>query len=644
MRRSKRSMTGLDLAALMPALSRRLEGGVIANVYGLGEAVILKVSKGGGRREWLVLHPRAGAWLTRYELEGLGYEHPLVRGLRKAMRGGRILAAWQAGLDRVLFIEVEAGGSRARLVLEFVREGNILLVRDGKVELALREREMRDRVVKRGEAYVPPPRLGLDPLTLTPDDYELASAKGRLTAAALLSRAISAPGEAVAEALFRAGLDPRARVKKLSRGAFEAFARELREVYVEALEGACYVVDGAFYPFKPLHLGGGRKASNLLEVVDDALTPRLYSEEGGEGGPHLHALERAKEYEEEAARLRAAAQGITARAAEFERVLAALRRLRGEGISWDEIARRVAAMHDAVRRVDPSKMEVEVEVAGVRVVLKASESIWKNIERIYEEAKDLERRARRAREVAKRLEVEARPKARPRPLKLRRERAWYEGFRYFFSSEGFLVVGGKDASQNEALVKKYMGANDLFFHADIHGAPAVIVKVEGRELGPATIEEAAQFAASFSRAWQLGLMGVDVYWVRGEQVSKRAPSGEYLGRGAFMVYGKRNYLRRVPLALAVGLRVEDDGFKLVCGPVRAVESSCDVAVVLRPGRISKDVTAAKVASALRKLAREALGVNVKINPSDIAALLPSGGFLIESVKVIRSEGRAGAGS
>ena len=59
---------------------------------------------------------------------------------------------------------------------------------------------------------------------------------------------------------------------------------------------------------------------------------------------------------------------------------------------------------------------------------------------------------------------------------------WYEKFRWFTSSDGFLVVAGKDTVSNEVLVKKYATQEDAVFHAEISGAPFVVVKAEGRTI------------------------------------------------------------------------------------------------------------------------------------------------------------------
>ena len=83
------------------------------------------------------------------------------------------------------------------------------------------------------------------------------------------------------------------------------------------------------------------------------------------------------------------------------------------------------------------------------------------------------------------------------------KKEWYERFRWFHTSNGMLAIGGGDAHQNELLNSKHFGDSDLFFHADIFGAPVVILK-DGASATKETREEVAQFAGSYSSAWKEG--------------------------------------------------------------------------------------------------------------------------------------------
>ena len=140
---------------------------------------------------------------------------------------------------------------------------------------------------------------------------------------------------------------------------------------------------------------------------------------------------------------------------------------------------------------------------------------------------------------------------------------WFEKFFWFISSENYLVIGGKDAQQNELLVKRYMKANDIYVHADLHGAATVVVKNPRTDpVPPKTLTEAGQFAVCFSAAWDSKVITA-AYWVKPEQVSKTAPSGEYLTVGSFMIRGKKNFLPPATLIMGFGFlfKLEDSSIE-----------------------------------------------------------------------------------
>lgn len=128
---------------------------------------------------------------------------------------------------------------------------------------------------------------------------------------------------------------------------------------------------------------------------------------------------------------------------------------------------------------------------------------------------------------------------------------WFEKFLWFVTSENYLVIGGKDAQQNEALVKKYMDKGDIFLHCELHGAAVVIVKNPKNEvIPPMTIEEAASFEVCHSPSWTNNVLS-QVYWVHAEQVSKTPPTGMYIATGSFIIRGKRNFIQ--PRSMTLGL-------------------------------------------------------------------------------------------
>ncbi len=194
----------------------------------------------------------------------------------------------------------------------------------------------------------------------------------------------------------------------------------------------------------------------------------------------------------------------------------------------------------------------------------------------------------------------------------KRERKWFEKFRWFFSSEGFLCIGGRDATSNDIIVKKHAEKGDIVFHTEMSGSPFFVVKAEGKKIGKETLDETADAAASFSRAWKLKLSNAEIFYVNPEQLSKTPKAGEYLEKGSFLVSGKvTNLIAEIKLAIGVN----GDGAAM-CGPVSAVKKNCGKHIVIVPG----DVKPSDIAKTVRKM----LGGEI----DDIVRTLPSGGCRI----------------
>ncbi|EGZ21769.1 hypothetical protein PHYSODRAFT_557667 [Phytophthora sojae] len=150
----------------------------------------------------------------------------------------------------------------------------------------------------------------------------------------------------------------------------------------------------------------------------------------------------------------------------------------------------------------------------------------------------------------------------------RRKTLWFEKFHWFLTNEKYLVVAGKDAHQNELLVKRYLRKGDVYVHADLHGAATCIVRNHAtvkdkktQELPPipvATLEQAGCMSVCRSNAWTSQVIA-GAYWVHADQVSKTAPAGEYLTTGSFMIRGKKNYIQpsRLEMGLAVLFRIDE---------------------------------------------------------------------------------------
>jgi len=251
-----------------------------------------------------------------------------------------------------------------------------------------------------------------------------------------------------------------------------------------------------------------------------------------------------------------------------------------------------SAEENAAHYFEQSKL-ARKKVAGLKTAIKE----------ITEKRKKKEKKAEEKKEAEK------------RDFERKRTKKWFEKYRWFVSTDGFLVIGGRDAHSNDEIVKKRMSMKDSYFHADVYGAPHCVVESEDKKIPEATMKEAAQFAVTFSKAWQEGRAYADAYSARPDQVSKNAPTGESLGTGAYMIYGEREWYRKVPVACAIGFNEKEGA--LMAGPPSAVKASCSSPIELKQGGKKKSDLAKQLKALLEKK-----GIRAALD--DIIALLPNG--------------------
>ncbi|KAH8363359.1 hypothetical protein KR084_009067, partial [Drosophila pseudotakahashii] len=205
----------------------------------------------------------------------------------------------------------------------------------------------------------------------------------------------------------------------------------------------------------------------------------------------------------------------------------------------------------------------EVTVVDVDLALSA----WANARRYYDMKRSAAQKEKKTVDASQKALKSAERKTQQTLKEVRtisnivkaRKVFWFEKFYWFISSENYLVIGGRDAQQNELIVKRYMRPKDIYVHAEIQGASSVIIQnPSGEDIPPKTLLEAGSMAISYSVAWDAKVV-TNSYWVNSDQVSKTAPTGEYLATGSFMIRGKKNFLPSCHLTMGLSLlfKLED---------------------------------------------------------------------------------------
>lgn len=636
---AKKVMTSFDLQAIVKELESNIVGAGIENIYQFSPFAIL-ITLHHPRN--LVLEAGRRVHLTRYFVERPRTPSLFCSILRRHLRQGLIDGIGVEGFERVLYLRVSSKQGFRRLVVEVFGGGNILLLDERDVILqALTYRRMRDRNVIRGETYRLPPSRGISPDQVTPSELSsLKTFKGEVVRA--LGRALSLGSPYVEEILLRAGIEKTLPANVMSEDQIKSICEGVNSLLEDLKQPRPRIVvedSGGWLDVVPFpilqYVEKGSIEFGTYNEAADAYFTRLSTEleravKAAGGEAHVEEQKRIleqqrarlEELEVEASTSQRAGDLLYVHFSEVQGLLDILRREKG-GLDQSQAS--------PVLSFDPKARRVKVRLEDQEMDLDIRVSVQENAKSFYERAKS----ARQKMEGLRRAIEEAEKKFRLReaetvstgvpPLRLVRERAWYEKFHWAKSKGGSLLVGGRDATTNELLIKKYMEPKDLVFHADAPGAPFVLAKPQDGELNEEDIAEAAQMAASYSSAWKAKVASTDVYWVRPEQVSKEAPTGEYLTRGAFMIKGQKNYIRNVQLRVSIGLIEGPEGLQVIGGPPESVKAQTKLAVGVIPGRLSSGALAKEIHRRLASKRPELRQSILSIPLDELQRFIPPGG-------------------
>lgn len=664
----KEEMTSFDIAALTPELDRTIKGARIDNIYQINPTtLLLKLRQPTQPSLHLLIEAGKRLHLTSYALERPKRPSAFCMALRKHLRNGRVTGIQQHEFERVTMVQVSTGKGGFQLVSELFGGGNIILVDpQNKILHALTYRRMRDRNILRGEIFQHAPPHGRNPLKLSRSDFGEIKALGQLEIVKALTKFLSIGGFYAEEILLRAGVNKDAACKSLTSQETGRIFDELHQILSISETGnvePCIVVDerGAWIDVTPLRLRKyvrfkQKPYTTVNGALDEYYTKAVMEE---------RVVEVSKEAEKELAKqrrilkrqqkaLKDSREKIEQNRkigdviyVHFNDLQFLLQKIAGEnrdGKSWKRIvssiekekeSERVPAIH--FYSLQPERLILNVSVDGLVFPLNIRRSIQVNAANYYKKAK----KAKRKFEGVKKALEETQTKImdlQQQNVKLvkekrklppeRRKKAWYEKFRWFYSSDGFLVLGGRDATTNEVLVKKHMESHDIVFHADVVGAPFVLIKTKGKHPPEQTINESAQLAASYSRAWREMLDTVNVYWVSPKQVSKGPLP---LKRGAFIIRGSKNFVRNVPLRIAIGVQMKEERPIVVGCPIEAISKQTNIYVEIIPGNQKSGELAKRVRRLLAKKNREVLQKRIlEIPLEEIQRFIPSGRGAIKS--------------
>ncbi len=528
----------------------------------------------------LVVNLSGWAYVTKESISTESNQGVFVNAVRKIIKKSRLESISQLNGDRILCLEFLRGDESHTLIFEMFHKGNAILCNDGKIETVMRQQKFRHRSLKSGLEYQAPP--GFNPFESDFSKFSDVISGSKRPIGASLTIDCNLGGEISNLVCHRLEIEGDSKVEQ---SKFQSIYDQVQEVLSDKRTPSIFLDDeGKNFTVSFLnlsHLKQGPQFDTFGEAIEN----------------YLNSREKPGVVVEDKEDIR-----IVRQKEAIDNYLFKADRMREKG---NQIFSNVALVRKAIKNgretiiIDDGEFKIDI-----------SKSPEANASEYFDKAKEMERKAKRTMEI-----LDTKSPKKPRKRKVKSENLeWFENYRWFITSEGEVAIGGKDATTNERVVKKYLKNMDRYAHADVHGAPSVVVKNMGAHPSSDSMREACHFSLAYSRAWAARVSSGHSFWVESDKVSKTPNTGEFLAKGSFVIRGKRNWNKNLELKLAIGLIDYNGVEKLMGGPAMTMENQSRKYAIFKPGFTD------------RKQLSKLLSNIFERDISEIEKLLPNGGF------------------
>jgi predicted ribosome quality control (RQC) complex YloA/Tae2 family protein len=644
-----KAMSNVDVYAICKELGEMLKDARVQKAYQpTKDTVLIRFHVPSKGRVDVVFQAGLRVHSTQYPPQNPKVPPNFPMLLRKYIKGGSVTSVSQHNFDRIMRIDIQKE-HKFSLVIELFAKGNIILLdEDDQIILPLKRKLWQDRKITSKEEYKYPPERGINPLEIGNNELkELFQNSDRDIIRTLAGNGLG--GLYAEEIALRSGVDKKRNAADVTDEEIDLICGAMTEIFkpLKTYDFHPQIISGEKEDVLPLDLQ--MYADYLKEKYEtyNEAADEFYSSIVGEDIVQVHEevwsgevgkfekrlkiqLETLEKFNKTIKETKIKGEAIYSNYQKIQNIIDTIKHAR-ETHSWLEIidivkkAKKVKTEGlDIIESIDKLGI-LTLNLDGIRVNIDTTVGIPENAEVYYNKGKKAKKKIRGVNIAIEKTQQEIKKAESKREIEMekviipqkrvKKELKWFEKLRWFLTSDGLLVIGGRDATTNEMVVKKHMEPKDIYFHSDIHGAASVVLKAGEGEIPETSINQAAAFSACFSSAWSKGLGSADVYWVNPDQVSKTPQSGEFLTKGAFIIRGSRNYIRGLPLTLSIG-KVDYEGERIMAGPPEAVSNYTENFSTVKPGYTKKEEIAMQIRN--------------KIDPEkmfiieDVVRVLPSG--------------------
>src|SRR5918994_104033 len=423
-----------------------------------------------------------GIWITRLKFKPVEENNSLESIAQKELERAKLELIEQIGSERIISLRFRHPDGKVRIVVgEFFGDGNLIICNENMQIIAiLNPIHVRHRTLIVGLRYVYPPARGVDIFNITIDQMlSLRDGAKDLDVLRWMGRNISMPKKFVEEVIYRAGIQVDKHAAQLSEDEVSKIYDTVKEVSTggnnhepivimlndKPQEALPIITQEAAAAAKIMKKDNIKKVASYMDAVDEVLSSEIMD---------IGRTSRTVELDRQIAVLEHDLEEQNRAKETVLQKAAAIRKLAGELMTFsyrgsDGIADVLAA--NSASFVTEKGIKY-IEVAGEQV--KMQPSLAKASSMLFARAKEMERGNASIEEASAKILAQI-EKLRSETAAIHKRvivkeqisREWYERYRWFITTDGLLVIGGRDASSNSALIRKHLTEHDIVFHAEV---------------------------------------------------------------------------------------------------------------------------------------------------------------------------------
>ena len=631
------TLAGIELKFLVNKISEEVQGYYVSNIWGITKDSILFKLHHPEKTDIFMMISTSGVWLTSVKIDAIE-PNKLQKRLRNDLLRFKIKKIEQIGSERIAYFTFSGFDKEFVLIGEFFSDGNILLCNEEMKILALQHSiDVRHRKLGVGMKYLTPPQSGLDIFDISKSNFDDLQTSD-LTGGKWLGRTLGLPKKYVEGIFALAEVDSKIVGNKLSDDQIEKIFTTTNKVVTNVTSGNHdpIIIRNEKSEVLPIKLGkigsNFTPVNSFMEGLDTVFTENIV--EKGKTIQSGESDKKIKELESQLSEQERAIETVKEKSKYITDLANSLYVMVSKGIISieDDNAKEILAEHNAKLTTEKGISLIVVKEEKIKIDSQAPLQSIASV--LFNEAKrqsgaipSIEKIRDKTKKKLEKLKNKTKSETKEILVSELRKKNWYERYRWFFTSDGLLAIGGRDAPSNSAVVRKHLGKNDKIFHGDIFGSPFFILK-DAENPSTISMNEVAHATVCFSRAWREGMHGLSAFWVYPDQVKKSAPTGQFLPKGSFTIEGKRNFVNIPALKLGVGIIPQEDYYLLTSGPPSTIKKNSLCYAIIEPHGSEMVDTAKKIKIEFSKLEEN---ITKQISLDDFVRSLPAGKSQIKEI-------------